>query len=106
VRKGAGFILFCLAAGLLYGSHALNLPVPVWFYVGLAIGTVFHEAGHALCAVLAASPIRKVSIGAGLLLFKGRIRDMQFEWRLLPFGGFVACYPKFDVGRLRASFIV
>src|SRR5262245_59233575 len=69
------------------------VPLAPWFVLGLAVGVVCHEAGHALCAVLGALPIRLVSIGFGPLLTRGYIGDTRINLRLLPFGGLVATYP-------------
>jgi hypothetical protein len=73
--------------------HEILVSLAPWFVVGLALGVVCHEAGHALCAVLGGLPIRLVSIGAGPLLAGRRIGDVSMRLRLLPFCGLVAIYP-------------
>jgi len=101
---------FWLVLGVAGGYGALvvawHLPAPppvIWFFVGLVVGVVFHEGGHALCAVLSNIPVRLVSIGLGPLLLRGRIGEAQLEWRLLPLAGYVEPYPKFEVADRRLS---
>ncbi len=62
-------------------------------YAGLLISTVVHEFGHALCGRLAGMEIRLVSVGLGLTLGRWRKGETTFEWRIVPFGGFVKTYP-------------
>lgn len=94
-----GAIIVWILVGFIYArlaeAYQLPLPHPLWFVVGFVIGLVFHEAGHALCAVLAKKHIRLVSIGVGSVLLEGRIGETKLEWRLLPFAGIVLCYPEF-----------
>jgi peptidase M50-like protein len=85
-------LLVATYMGLL--SEIWMLPAP-WFLVGLALGVVCHEAGHALCAVLGGLPIRLVSIGLGPLLARRGIGEARIDLRLLPFRGLVATYPLF-----------
>jgi hypothetical protein len=104
------FYSLCLVAGLIYGRLAAvyHLPMPplVWFIAGLAIGIAFHEAGHVLCALVARMPILLVSIGGGPLLLSGRLGGAKLEWRLLPFFGFVQCYPAFAYRKLSQAIFV
>jgi Peptidase family M50 len=91
----------CLGSVAIYGTlvSTWHLPAPppvVWIFAGLVVGVVFHEGGHALCAVVSNIPVRLVSIGIGPLLLHGRVGETQLEWRLLPLGGYVAAYPFFD----------
>jgi hypothetical protein len=48
----------------------VSMPTLVWFMAGMAIGIVFHEAGHALCATVTGIPIRRAVAGAGPLLWR------------------------------------
>ena len=88
----------CLGSVGVYGAlvSTWQLPIPppvVWIFAGLIVGLVFHEGGHALCAVLTNIPVRLVSIGIGPLLLHGRVGETQLEWRLLPVAGYVEQYP-------------
>jgi Peptidase family M50 len=65
----------------------------VWFWFGVALGFVWHEAGHLLCATLGALPVRLMSVGVGPLLWSSHIGNVRFDLRLLPIGGMVASYP-------------
>jgi hypothetical protein len=99
----AAFWLYLGSVGI-YGAlvSTSHLPAPppvVWIFAGLVVGVVFHEGGHALCAVVSNIPVRLVSIGVGPLLLHGRIGETQLEWRLLPLAGYVAPYPKFAADR-------
>jgi hypothetical protein len=60
-----------------------------WFVVGLAVGIIFHEAGHAACCLIARIPIRRVVIGSGPVVLGGRIGGAQLELRLVPLNGAV-----------------
>jgi peptidase M50-like protein len=71
----------------------------VWFCVGVALGFVWHEARHLLCATLGALPVRLMSVGVGPLLWRSHVGDVRFDLRLLPIGSMVASYPLVDVGR-------
>jgi len=103
----AAFWLYLGSVGI-YGAlvSTSHLPAPppvVWIFAGLVVGVVFHEGGHALCAVVSNIPGRLVSIGVGPLLLHGRIGETQLEWRLLPLAGYVAPYPKFAADRRLAE---
>jgi membrane-associated protease RseP (regulator of RpoE activity) len=65
----------------------------LWTFAGLVIAIAIHEAGHALAGTVVAIPIRLLSVGVGPLLLQGRIGDMRWELRLLPFAGFVLSKP-------------
>jgi hypothetical protein len=99
----------CLGSLGIYGAlvSTWHLPAPapvVWVFAGLEVGVVFHEGGHALCAVLSNIPVRLVSMGVGPLLLHGRVGETQLEWRLLPLAGYVAPYPIFADRRLSETF--
>jgi hypothetical protein len=57
--------------------------------VGYVVGTLAHEAGHLLCAMIGSIPVRLVVIGSGPVLFRRRISELWLEFRRLPVGGFV-----------------
>ena len=98
----------CLGSVGIYGAlvSTWHLPPPVvWIFAGLVVGLVFHEGGHALCAVLSNIPVRRVSVGIGPLLLHGRIGETQLEWRLLPLTGYVAPYPILADRRLAEAFV-
>jgi hypothetical protein len=59
--------------------------------LGLAIGTVAYKAGRLLCARVASIPIRRIVIGRGPVLTRGRLGDMRLEVRLVPTGMVVIC---------------
>jgi len=61
------------------------------FLLGLAIGTVAHKVGRLLCARFGSIPIRRIVIGRGPVLMRGRLGDMRFEVRLMPTGMVVFC---------------
>jgi peptidase M50-like protein len=93
---GALVVLVVLSRlGVAYGHsvHRLWTAWVSWFLVGVVLGLVWHEAGHFLCAILGALPVRLMSVGIGPLLWSSHIGDVRFELRLLPFGGMVAAFP-------------
>jgi dienelactone hydrolase len=61
------------------------------FLLGLAIGTVVHKAGRLLGAWVGSIPIRRIVIGRGPVLMRGRLGDMRVEVRLVPTGMVVIC---------------
>jgi dienelactone hydrolase len=61
------------------------------FLLGLAIGTVAHKAGRLLCARVGSIPIRRIVIGRGPTLMRGRLGDIRLEVRLVPTGMVVIC---------------
>jgi Peptidase family M50 len=100
-----------LGAAVTYGIllFPAAFPTPphiIWFCAGLAIGAVFHEGGHALCAFVSNIPIRLISFGVGPLLMHGRVGETTLEWRLLPLSGFVAPYPVFTGRRFATGFSI
>jgi membrane-associated protease RseP (regulator of RpoE activity) len=105
-------VVFGVAAGLTQLAPAqaavVHIPTPtlLWFIAGIAIGIVFHEAGHALCAMIARIPNRRVLIGIGPLLLRTRVGDVQLELRLLLLGGAVYYKPPFPPHRLATIFVV
>src|ERR1700761_5894081 len=64
-----------------------------WVLIGILMAIVVHEAGHLICAMVVASPVRKVAVGAGPVLLRRRFGELWFELRLLPTLGFVSLYP-------------
>jgi Peptidase family M50 len=100
----------CLGSVAIYGAlvSTWHLPAPapvVWVFAGLVVGVVFHEGGHALCALLSNIPVRLVSMGVGPLLLHGRVGETQLEWRLLPLAGYVAPYPILTDRKLSEAFV-
>jgi membrane-associated protease RseP (regulator of RpoE activity) len=61
------------------------------YFLGLAVGTVAHKAGHLLCARIGSIPLRRMVIGWGPVLVRGSIGDVQVELRLVPLGSWVTC---------------
>jgi len=61
------------------------------FFLGLAVGNVVHKAGRLLCARVGSIPIRRIVIGRGPVLMRGRLGDMRLEVRLVPTGMVVIC---------------
>ncbi len=61
--------------------------------VGYVVGTVAHEAGHLLCALIGSIPIDRVVIGSGPILKRGRIGGLPVELRQLLVGGLVMPAP-------------
>jgi hypothetical protein len=59
--------------------------------LGLAIGTVAYKAGRVLWARVGSIPIRRIVIGRGPVLTRGRLGDMRVEVRLVPTGMVVIC---------------
>jgi hypothetical protein len=82
-------------AGCYALAEALDLAVPltIWFFLGVALGLVWHEGGHLLCATLGGLPVRLVSVGIGPLLWRSHVGDARLDVRLLPLGGMVMSYP-------------
>jgi Peptidase family M50 len=100
----------CLGSVGTYGALVwiwhFPAPLPViWLVAGLVVGVAFHEAGHALCAVLSRIPVLLVSIGVGPLLLQGRVGETQLEWRLLPLVGYVVPYPILADRRFSEAFV-
>ena len=98
----------CLGSVGIYGAlvSTWHLPAPapvIWVFAGLVVGLVFHEGGHAFCAVLSNIPVRLISMGVGPLLLHGRVGETQLEWRLVPLAGYVAPYPILTDRRLGDS---
>ena len=75
----------------------------VGFLAGLVIAFAVHETGHLVCALATGTPVRKMSVGAGPLLFRRRFGETWFELRLLPTLGFVINYPAATVHRGRIA---
>src|SRR5262245_26797424 len=97
-----GTILFVTIVGTNCAHAAMfviEVPTLVWFIVGVAIGILFHEAGHALCAAFTGNSIRRVVIGAGPLVLRARFKDTKLELRVLPFGGYVIYHPAFPASK-------
>ena len=63
----------------------------VLFLFGLVIGTVMYKAGRLLWARVGSIPIRRIVIGRGPVLTRGRLGDMRVELRLVPTGMVVIC---------------
>jgi dienelactone hydrolase len=61
------------------------------FLFGLAIGAVVYKAGRLLWARVGSIPIRRIVIGRGPVLIRGRLGDIRVEVRLLPTGMVVIC---------------
>jgi hypothetical protein len=61
------------------------------FLLGLVIGTVMYKAGRVLWARVGSIPIRRIVIGRGPVLTRGRLGDMRVEVRLVPTGMVVIC---------------
>jgi membrane-associated protease RseP (regulator of RpoE activity) len=76
--------------------------------VGYVIGTVAHEAGHLLAAMIGSTPVDRVVIGSGPVLMRGRIGKLRLELCRLPVGGLVmpaAAFGKFLRLRLALFFV-
>jgi hypothetical protein len=86
-------VLLALICDLAARRHGFQMPAVEWFFVGLSIGALCHELGHAMFAAIGSMPIRLISVGRGPLLWRGRYGETWFELRVLPFGGFVRPYP-------------
>ena len=101
------YILACAAAVMICAKLATvyHIPLPVWLIAGLAIGTAFHEAGHALCAAITGIPVRRVVIGAGPLLVNHSVWGVRLELRLIPFGGAVYHDSPFPHRKLAIAFV-
>src|SRR5262245_58028633 len=67
----------------------------VSYFVGVALGVLFHELGHALMAYLGSVPVRVICVGQGPCLFETNIGQARFELRALPLVGFVATSARF-----------
>jgi Peptidase family M50 len=108
VRRGKWGWLFWLELAFLAGIGAIPTYLWLrahwwlifWCLCGLALGVVWHEAGHFLCARLCAVPVRRVSIGIGPRLARFRLGEVQFDLRLLPLGGRVAISPPLAARKL------
>jgi hypothetical protein len=77
----------------LSAHYQLRVHLAVCFAVGLALGVIWHEAGHHLFARLSAIPVRLMSIGVGPLVWRSHVGDVRFDLHMLPIGGMVAVYP-------------
>ena len=83
----------------------IETPTLVWFIVGLAIGILFHEAGHAVCGICTGHAIRRVVIGGGPLVLRVHFRGAKLELRPLPLGGHVIFRPPGRVRKLAAALV-
>jgi len=61
------------------------------FLLGLVVGIVTYKAGRVLWARFGSIPIRRIVIGRGPVLTRGRFGDMRLEVRLVPTGMVVIC---------------
>jgi hypothetical protein len=68
---------------------------------GFVVATMVHEAGHLLCARLGSIPLRRMVIGWGPALVRGRVGDVRLEWRLVPMGAWVTCAESVSMPRRR-----
>jgi hypothetical protein len=80
----------------------------IWGLAGFAMGTVFHELGHAACAAMGSIPVHRIIIGFGPLLWRSRIGDARLEVRVLPLmAGRVGTYAPLDYrGHLWVLFLL
>ncbi|MDY0004098.1 MAG: site-2 protease family protein [Polyangia bacterium] len=86
-------ILLLFAAEILRDFHPVKLSilfVAIWHVPLLAL----HEAAHALAARWLGWGVRRVVIGFGRPLHKGRVREVDVEIRLAPVLGFTVVYPR------------
>src|SRR5262249_49120188 len=83
----------------------IETPTLAWLIVGVASGIVFHEAGHALCAICTGHTIQRLVIGIGPLLLRVRFKNAKLELRAMPFGGYVNYRPGFPARKLTRAFI-
>jgi len=81
-----------------------------WFYFGAIAGwvggIVAHEAGHCLGARAAGIEVRRVSIGAGPLLWRARRGETTFELRPFPFIGSVLVYQDLLLRKFRSMLFI
>src|SRR6267143_2809422 len=61
------------------------------FFLGLSVGAVAYKFGRLVCARLGSIPVRRMVIGRGPVLVRGRVGDIQVELRLVPTGMVVTC---------------
>jgi Zn-dependent protease len=103
-------VLLCLAIALICASVLTGdywiLGIVASPILGSVAGLVCHEFGHMLCALLLSLPIRLISIGIGPLLWRGRVRDTQFELHAVPLSGYVSCYPQPVVRKVSGLFVL
>ena len=85
-------VLVLLICDLVARRHGFQMPPVEWFFVGLSIGTLFHELGHLMFAAIGSMPIRLMSVGRGPLLWRRRYGETWFELRVVPIEGFVRPY--------------
>src|SRR5712671_6946450 len=65
----------------------------LWILTGWVIAVAAHVAGHVLCASLCRIPIQLICVGEGPVLLRGRIGNIQLEFRALSLAGFVVPDP-------------
>jgi Peptidase family M50 len=114
VRRGKWGWLFWLELTFVVGVGAIPAYLSLrahwwlilWCLFGLALGVVWHEAGHFLCARLCAVPVRLVTIGIGPRLVRFCLGQVQFELRLLPLGGMVAMWPLLAIPKVQTLVIL
>jgi hypothetical protein len=83
----------------------IETPILVWFIVGVAAGILFHEAGHALCAICTGHRVRRVVIGSGPLVLRVHFKGAKLELRILPLGGRVIFQPPGQVHKLATALV-
>ena|SRR5882672_7566400 len=60
-------------------------------FLGLSVSAVAYKLGRLVGARLGSIPIRRMVIGRGPVLVRGRVSDIQVELRLVPTGMVVTC---------------
>ena len=86
-------LIFAISLLVIGGMLAWIGSIGFWLLIGMEIGVVCHELGHALFAVLGSMEVYSIVFGHGPLLWHRRFGETRVEWRVLPLTGYVAAYP-------------
>ncbi len=87
-------LIFAISLLVIGGMLAwIGSSIGFWLLIGMEIGVVCHELGHALFAVLGSMDVYSIVFGHGPLLWHRRFGETRVEWRVWPLTGYVAAYP-------------
>jgi membrane-associated protease RseP (regulator of RpoE activity) len=78
----------------------------VGIFIGIAFAIAVHEAGPLFCAIATSIAVRRVTVGVGPLLLRGRIGETRFELRVLPANGFASIFPLGVVRKFRLALFI
>lgn len=112
VTRWLGYLAFLLViipvvilSHLAVRYYRVPLSTFAWFIVGVPVGIIVHEAGHAVCCLLVRIPIHRVVVGTGPVILGRHVGGTQLELRLLPLSGVVHFDSPFPRRKLATAFV-